>query len=465
MSNSIASMPEFIDSHAHLDFPEYADELDAVIERARLAGVSRILTVGTTLEGSISSLEIAKKFPFIYSTAGVHPHEAASVNESTLSKIRKLTTHEKVVAIGEVGLDYHYEHSPRDIQKKVFSSFIAMAKDCKLPLIIHTREAEADTMDIITSQKAGDAGGVIHCFSGSLDLAKRCIDMGFYISIPGIVTFNKATNVHDVVRNIPIDKMLIETDSPFLAPVPFRGKRNEPSYVVKVAEKVAELKGLSVEDVARITTLNAEKLFNIGDFIEKGEIAYQIRDSLYLNITNRCTNSCPFCAKNSDLTVKGHYLGIDSDPAATDVIDAIGDPTPYKEVVFCGFGEPLIRLDTVKEVASWLKEKGAKVRINTDGLANMVHKRNILPELEGIVDAVSVSLNADTAKLYEKVCRPPFDGAYEGVKKFIVEAKKYIPDVTASIVGLPNIDVKKCRNIVEGELGVRFRLRPYNEVG
>ncbi|MDT8317253.1 MAG: YchF/TatD family DNA exonuclease [bacterium] len=465
MSNSKSAMSEFIDSHAHLDFPEYADELDAVIERARQAGVSRILTVGTTLEGSISSLEIAKKHPFIYSTAGVHPHEAASVNEATLSGIRKLANHEKVVAIGEVGLDYHYEHSPRDIQKKVFCDFIAMAKDCKLPLIIHTREAEADTMNIITSQRAGDAGGVIHCFSGSLDMARRCTDIGFYISIPGIVTFNKATNVHDVVKNIPIDRMLIETDSPFLAPIPYRGKRNEPSYVVRVAEKVAELKGLSVEDVARVTTLNAEKLFNIGASIEKGEIAYRIRDSLYLNITNRCTNSCPFCAKNSDLTVKGHYLGIDSDPTAAEVIAAIGDPAPYKEVVFCGFGESLIRLDTVKEVASWLKGKGARVRINTDGLANMVHNRNILPQLAGIVDAISVSLNADTAELYEKVCRPPFNGAYEGVKSFIVEAKKHIPDVTASIVGLPNIDVEKCRNIVEGELGVRFRLRPYNEVG
>ncbi len=465
MSNSIPAMPEFIDSHAHLDFPEYADELDAVIERARTVGVSKMLTVGTTLEGSTSSLEIAKKYPFIYATAGVHPHEAASVDENTLAKIRKITEHTKVVAIGEVGLDYHYEHSPRDIQKKVFCDFIAMAKDCKLPLIIHTREAEADTMDILTAQKAGDAGGVIHCFSGSLDMAKRCVDLGFFISIPGIVTFNKATNVHDVVRNIPIDQMLIETDSPFLAPVPYRGKRNEPSYVVKVAEKVAELKRLTVEDVARITTLNAEKLFSIGAPIEKGKITYRIRDSLYLNITDHCTNSCPFCAKNSDLTVKGHYLGIDSDPTAAEVINAIGDPSPYKEVVFCGFGEPLIRLDTVKEVASWLKGKGAKVRINTDGLANIIHKRNILPELEGIVDALSVSLNADTSKLYEKVCRPPFDGAYEGVKKFIVEAKRYIPDVTASVVGLPNIDIEKCRNIVEKELGVRFRLRPYNEVG
>lgn len=465
MSNSISSTPEFIDSHAHLDFPEYADELDAVIERARTAGVSRMLTVGTTLEGSISSLEIAKKYPFIYSTAGVHPHEAASVDENSLAEIRKLTEHEKVVAVGEVGLDYHYEHSARDIQKKVFSDFIDMAKDCSLPLIIHSREAEADTMDILKAKRAEHAGGVIHCFSGSLEMAKRCTDMGFYISIPGIVTFNKATNVHDVVRNIPIDRMLIETDSPFLAPVPYRGKRNEPSYVVKVAEKVAELKGLTVEDVARITTLNAEKLFSIGKPIESGKIAYQIRDSLYLNITDHCTNSCPFCAKNSDLTVKGHYLGIDSEPTTTEVIEAIGDPSPYKEVVFCGFGEPLIRLDIVKEVASWLKGKGAKVRINTDGLANIIHKRNILPELKGIVDALSVSLNADTAELYEKVCRPPFDGAYEGVKKFIVEAKKYIPDVTASVVGLPNIDVEKCRNIVEGELGVKFRLRPYNEVG
>ncbi|MDH3975884.1 MAG: YchF/TatD family DNA exonuclease [Deltaproteobacteria bacterium] len=454
----------FIDSHAHLDFPDYGPDLDSVIERANAAGVARIITVGTSLAGSRSSLELARKYPFIYATAGVHPHEAGEVRKETCDGIKALLQNENVLAVGEVGLDYHYDHSSREVQREVFRRFIALSREAHLPLVIHTREAERDTLEILRSEKAGEEGGVIHCFSGTPEMAVDCIKLGFYISIPGIVTFRKATNIHEVVRKIPIEKMLIETDSPYLAPVPYRGKRNEPSYVVKVAEKIAELKGLSLEDVARITTMNTEKLFRIGN-LEKAKIAYRIRDSLYLNITSRCTNACPFCPKNRDFVVKGHYLELERDPDFAEIISAIDDPSPYEEVVFCGFGEPLLRLDVIKEVAAWLKEKGAKVRINTDGLANAVYKRNILPELDGLIDALSVSLNADTPELYDKICRPPFTGAYEAVKDFIKEAGKHIPHVTASVVGIPNLDIEKCRKIAEEELGAAFRLRPLNEVG
>lgn len=456
---------KLIDSHAHLDFPDYANELDEVIKRAQDSGVSKIISVGTTLDGSYSCLALAKKHPFIYSTAGIHPHDAKDVTDDCYKKIEALAREEKVIAIGEVGLDFHYEHSPRETQKEVFRQFIRLAKKTGLPLVVHTREAEEETLQILESEKASEVGGVIHCFSGSLDLAKKCLQMGFHISIPGIVTFKKASNVHEVVNMVPIEKMLIETDSPFLAPIPYRGKRNEPAYVKIVAEKVAELKGLSLEDVARITTLNTERLFAIGENKNETEIAYQIRDSLYLNITNRCTNSCPFCAKNKEYIVKGHYLELSKEPSASEIIEAIGNTSPYKEIVFCGFGEPMIRLDTIREVAAWLKERGAKTRINTDGLANMIHKRNVLPELEGLIDSISISLNAENAEIYNKVCRPPFDGAYEGVKAFILEAKKFIPDVTASVVGLPSVDIEKCRRIVEKELGVKFRLRPYDEIG
>ncbi len=454
-----------IDSHAHLDFPSFDEDRNEVIERALQEGVKQILCIGTTLEGSRSSLALAEKYPFIHATAGVHPHEASAVDESTYEAIRDLSKHRKIVAIGEVGLDYHYEHSPGDIQREVFRRFISIAKECSLPLVVHTREAEEDTLAILSENGASAVGGVIHCYSGSLEMARACIKMGFYISIPGIVTFKKGANIAEVVREIPIERMLIETDAPYLAPVPCRGRRNEPSYVRYVAEKVAEIKGLSFEDVARITTLNAEHLFGLAKAPAEAEITYTIRDSLYLNITNRCTNACPFCPKFKDYMVKGHYLELAAEPSVDEIIAAVGDPSGYKEIVFCGFGEPLIRLDIIKAVAGWLKGKGKSVRINTDGLANMIHKRNILPELEGLIDSISISLNADSAELYDKVCRPPFKGAYEGVKDFIKEAKKYIPDVTASVVGLPSVDVERCRKIAEEELGVTFRLRPYNEVG
>ncbi len=456
---------KLIDSHAHLNFPELKSDLENVLQRASEGGVEKIICVGTTVEDSKDALELADKYPFIFASSGVHPHEASSITNKTYRELKKLASHKKVVAVGEVGLDYHYKHSPIEKQKETFASFIDLAREVNLPLIVHTREAEEDTMEILRNRNASDAGGVIHCFSGSLEMAHKCMDMGFYISIPGIVTFKNAKNIHAVVKEIPIEKMLIETDSPYLAPVPFRGKTNEPAYVKHVAEKIAEIKNLSLEDVARITCLNSLSLFGLEGNAAAPEISYRIRDSLYLNITNRCTNSCTFCAKNVDYTVKGHYLKIPDEPTAEEIIDSIGDVHQYKEVVFCGYGEPLLRLDIIKEVGGWLKERGVNVRINTDGLANRVYKRNILPELSGIIDSISVSLNADSAERYNKICRPPFPDAYREVKKFLYEAKTYIPHVTASVVGLPNLDVEKCRKVAESELGVEFRLRTFNDVG
>jgi len=257
----------------------------------------------------------------------------------------------------------------------------------------------------------------------------------------------------------------VETDCPYLAPQSRRGKRNEPAFVRETAAMIAEIKGLSLDDVARITTLNAFSLFGVGDVDQTTKIAYTIRDSLYLNITNRCTNACIFCAKFKDFTVKGHHLRLDHEPTVDEVKRAIGDPTRYAEVVFCGYGEPLIRLDLVKEIAAWLKKQGIKVRINSDGQANLVHGRNILPELQGLVDAISVSLNAADVETYQHWCRSRFgsDG-YRAVLDFLREAPAYIPEVTATAVTLPGLDIEACRQVAK-ELGVTFREREYNEVG
>lgn len=194
------------------------------------------------------------------------------------------------------------------------------------------------------------------------------------------------------------------------------------------------------------------------------KIAYQIRDSLYLSITNRCTNSCVFCSKFENFVIKGHDLKLDQEPTATEVIQAIGDPTPYKEIVFCGYGEPLLRLELIKEVASWLKQQGAKVRINSDGQANLVQGRDILPELKGLIDSISISLNASSATEYQQLCQSPFDGelAYQGVKDFLQDAVDYIPKVTASAVAYPGIDMNACAAVAD-ELGVEFREREYKE--
>jgi TatD DNase family protein len=339
------------------------------------------------------------------------------------------------------------------------------ARELDLPVIIHDREAHEDTLQILSEEWSPDLGGVMHCFSGDAAMARKLIDMGFSISIAGPVTFPKAESLREVVRQVPIEHLLIETDAPYLAPQPFRGKRNEPAFVRHTAEMIAELKGLSFDDVARITGFNAMQLFGIGSMPERGQITYPIRNSLYLNLTNRCTSACTFCVRYSTDFVKGHNLRLREEPSSQDLIREIGDPRRYAEVVFCGYGEPLIRLDVVKEVAAEVKRKGGKVRIDTNGHANLIHKRNVLPELAGLVDAVSISLNAQNAELYQKVNQPQFGSdAYQAVKDFIFEAGKYIPEVTATVVSLPEVDLDACRKIAE-ELGARFRVREYNVVG
>jgi TatD DNase family protein len=452
----------FIDTHCHLEMDAFDPDREEVIRRAREAGIGTMITIGSDLKGNTGGLDLSKKYEFIYSSVGFHPHDAKDFTEEIFNKIKKWVTLPKVVAIGEIGLDYHYDNSPREVQREVFIKQLQLAKEAGLPVIIHSREAERDTLDII--RESGVNKGVFHCFSGDMDMAGKGMAMGFLISMAGPVTFRKAKRLKEIAAAIPDDYLLIETDAPYLTPEPLRGKRNEPSFLVHTAKAIAELRGVSPEDIARITTLNATRLFKIGQMLQKGEITYQIRDSLYLNITNRCTNKCSFCIRFHSDYVKGHNLRLSEEPGEREVRDAIGDPSRYKEVVFCGYGEPLLRLDLVRNVAAWIKEHGGRVRINTNGHGNLIHGRNILPELKGIVDSISISLDAHDEATYNRVCRPAFRNAFRGVIDFIGEAKKYIPNVQVTVVTLEGVDIEKCRKIAE-DLGVGFRIRKLDVVG
>ena len=460
----------FIDTHAHLDDDRFAEDLTSVMERAKAAGLAHIITVGCwNSENDLSSvMALAKENEHIYAAIGIHPHDASdAAGEEPFDLLKSLAKDPKVVAIGETGLDFHYDNSPRELQREVFARQIKLARELKLPLTVHSREADRDTMRILADEGADEVGGVMHCFSSNIRMAREAMEMEFYISFTGVITFRGARDLREVVRNVPIERILIETDCPYLAPVPHRGKRNEPAFVVDTAETIAGIKGLSLADVARITTINAQRLFGIGAKGErKAEITYPIRDSLYLNITNKCSNQCSFCAKFSSYMVKGHYLRLAEEPSADDVMKAIGpNPERYDEVVFCGFGEPLIRLDIVKEVGLKLKRMGCRIRIDTDGLANLVHKKNVLGELM-FVDTLSVSLNAPDSKTYQEIVKTPFgDDAYPAILYFIREAKKFVPKVVASVVGVPGLNIEACRKIAEDDLGVKLRVREYNVVG
>ncbi len=463
----------FIDTHAHLDDPKFENDRAQIIARAEEAGVKTIISVicWDKKRGFSHGLDAIKGHDFIYPALGIHPHEAKDVKDESPFKLIRDLTHKlsggagRVVAIGETGLDYHHAHSPAVFQKEVFARQIALARELNLPLIIHSREADKDTIEILKSEGAAEAGGGFHCFSGGNETAYQALKMGFYLSFTGVVTFPGAETLRETIKGVPVEKLLIETDCPYLAPVPERGKRNEPSFVVHTARAIAGIKGLSLEDVGRITTLNAEELFGL-KLKEEARIAYPIRNSLYLNITNRCTNHCTFCAKFKSYTVKGHYLRLGEEPTFSEVLSAIGpDPSKYDEIVFCGFGEPLIRLDLVKQVGMHLKRMGCRIRIDTDGLANLVHGKNVLPELM-FVDTVSVSLNAPDSETYQRLVKTPFmDKAYPAILFFIRDAKKYIQKVIASVVAVPGLDIEACRRVAEDDLGVAFRVREYNKVG
>lgn len=252
-----------IDSHAHLEMSDFRKDLTEVLQRAKESGVEYIFTVGTEPRDWKRALEIALSNSWIYTILGVHPHNAKEIDEKTYSVLKNLCEHEKVRAYGEIGLDFFRNHSPRDIQIQRFREQIALAKELKLPIVVHDREAHQETLEILRTEKGWENGGVIHCFSGDEEMAKACIDMGFYISIPGSITYKNAGPYLELVKKLPLDSLLIETDAPFLTPVPFRGKRNEPGYVRYTAQKIAEIKKVPFERVAEATTRNALKVFRL----------------------------------------------------------------------------------------------------------------------------------------------------------------------------------------------------------
>jgi TatD DNase family protein len=458
----VRRVAHLVDTHCHLDMKEFDPDREEVIARARDAGFEALITVGSDLAGTVRSMELSELYDFVFAAIGIHPHDSKDFTEEISSRLKEWSTGKKVVAIGETGLDYHYDHSPRELQRAVFRRHLELAGQKGLPVIIHSREAEKDTMEIL--KESGITSGVLHCFSGDRDMAEQAMSMGLFISLAGPVTFKKSLRLREIAGVIPDDYLLVETDAPYLAPEPFRGRRNEPSYMQNTVKLLAELRGVSYEDLARITTLNAKRLFKIGSVPQQAEIAYKIRDSLYLNITNRCTNTCSFCVKFRSDFVKGHRLRLLREPEDEEIKRGIGDPSEYREIVFCGYGEPLLRLDTVKNIARWVKDNNGRVRINTNGHANLIHKRDILPELKGIVDSISISLDAQDEETYNRLCKPAFKNAFSEVLRFTKRAAELIPHVQVSVVDLPGVDVDKCRRIA-AELGVHFRLRKYDVVG
>ena len=464
-----------IDSHAHLNSEDYNSDRDEVLKRATDAGVEAIIVPGTTVETSRQALALARQHENLYACVGIHPHDASTATPEALAQIEELSKNDGVVAIGEIGLDYHYDLSPRDAQRDAFRKQIGIAVRRKLPIVVHTRESVGEAIGMVEDAVRQNPGwkaeaanvharipalrGVFHCFPGGAEDVWRLLDLGFLVSYPGIVTF-KNSPVVETIRKIGFDHILLETDSPFLSPVPLRGKRNEPANVVLVARKIAEIFGADVDDVVRAARYNTKKLFGIKPF-DPPQIAYKLRNALYLNITLRCNADCVFCDRKGDAVVKGHNLRIEQEPSTEEVIGAIGDPLKYDEIVFCGYGEPTIRLDVVKKVAQWVKEKGGRVRLNTDGHGNVINHRDIVPELVGLVDSVSISLNSTDPEQYGTMMGIDGKRFHQEMVGFARECTKLLPQVTMTIVGMNEVDAEAAKEFVKKEIGAEFRIRPY----
>ncbi|MFH1336611.1 MAG: TatD family hydrolase [Candidatus Zixiibacteriota bacterium] len=453
-----------IDTHAHLDIKQFDQDRDKVIKNAFSSGVEKIINVGCDLKSSRESIRLADKYEQIYAAVGYHPHDAKDLTDHALKEIKALASHKKVVAIGEIGLDFYRNLSPPEDQIKAFENQIQLARELKLPLVVHVRDAWEKALAILKETEADQVGGVLHSFTGNLEQAHIAVDMGFYLSFNGMLNYPDSKTLK-VARKLPLDSILVETDSPYLSPLPQKDKRNQPAYLKYVIEKLAELfSPLSFQDVERITAVNACFLFGLIKTIPC-QVAYPIRDSLYLNITNRCSNSCVFCVRNYTDFVKGHNLRLNQEPTFSEVISAMDGLEKYREVVFCGYGEPTIRLDLLKEVARYLKSKNVQVRLNTNGQANLINRRNIVSELVGLIDVVSVSLNVDNSEKYDRLCKSKFgENAFGKVIDFVKECRKHQLKTIITVLDMPEVDLKRCEKIAR-ELGSDLRVRHYDVVG
>ncbi|MCK5706346.1 MAG: YchF/TatD family DNA exonuclease [Candidatus Aureabacteria bacterium] len=450
------------DSHCHLTLKDFHHDIDDVLKRASKKNI-RIIISGDTLESSKEVISLIKEkkhiFPHLYATSGYHPYYSDDFDPAVISQYRTLIKESSVVALGEIGLDYYRENSLPENQKKTFQAFLKLSIEEDIPIVIHLRDAEDDLINIL-DKNGYSHKGTIHCFSSeNPDFAKEFLKRGFMISFAGQVTFPKADSLREVVKEIPLNRLLIETDAPYLAPQARRGKRNEPSYIEYTAKKIAEIKDISVEDLGRITSLNTMRVYRINDdkaFMPK--ICYKIKNSLYINLTNKCSNDCDFCVKKKDNFIYGYNLKLKNEPDYEDIIRLSSDEEDFDEIVFCGLGEPTYRLDLLKKVAAYFKGMGKKVRLNTNGQGNIINKKNIIPELEGLIDEMSISLNAENKEKYQEICKSVYGiESYSDILDFVEKSSKSI-SVTLTVVKIPEVNIEKCRKISQN-LGVSFRVR------
>jgi len=457
-----------IDTHANLDDELFAADLPEVLARARAAGVGEILAVGIDVPSAEAALAIAEAHPGIRVILGISPHSAKTFSPETLARIEELAGKDKVVGIGEIGLDFRPHLAPEEMQRKAFRAQLALADRRGLPVSLHVRIDDHEAVLAELREEAARRGapvqGLVHCVTASAEVAERYGELGLALAFGGIATFPKAEAAREALAAVPDKRLLFETDCPYLAPQARRGKRCEPADIREVIELAAGLRGVSFADVARVTTANARRIFRLAHpGAPERVLVYPIREKLYVNLTNACTNRCRFCDRDEEWYVKGHVLRYDGpEPEASEFIPAIEAALgERKELVICGFGEPTIELAKLLGIARWAKERGLRVRVNTNGTGSLYHGRDIVPELVGAVDVLSVSLNTADPRQYREVCRPTLgkgDEAYAAVRDFIRRSAAAGIETSCTAVSFPEFDLAAVEKLAR-ELGADFRER------
>jgi TatD DNase family protein len=452
-----------IDSHVHLDMDQFRDDRDEVVARARAAGVGEMLNVGYDPSSLGRTIAITERYPEVFGALGIHPHHAVDWGEDLEKKLKETLLRKKILAVGEMGLDYYRDLSPRDKQRDVFRRQVGIALYFKKPIIVHCREAFPDVMQILREEGAAEVGGVFHAFPGGAAEALEVLDLGFLIGIGGPLTY-KSSRLPEAASRLPSSAFILETDCPYLPPEPYRGKRNEPAHVSLVRDKLAALRGVDPIDVERAAEVNYRRLLH-GERIAPA-IAYTLKANIYVNVTRACTNDCAFCLRyRRDNFLYGYNLNLANDPSVEEMVGAVeklAGPRPGREIVFCGYGEPTCRETELLEAARSLRGLGLPMRLDTNGQGNMINRRDIVPELAEVFDGVSISLNAHDAGSYVRLCRPDAgEKAFAAVLDFTRRAAASRMECTVTVLDYPEVDVEACRKLAASIPKAKFRVRRY----
>lgn len=461
-------MTGWLDTHLHLEDEAFDPDREAVLERALASGVGTLINAGSTPRDNRAAGELCRTIPRLFRTVGFHPHEFPGLPGEEWRSLPAELSAEKVVGVGETGLDYHlfkdFPPPDRKAQEEGFRRQLRLARIFELPLVLHVREAFSDALRILGEEGPFPNGGVMHCYAGGAEYLDAVLGLGLHLGVGGTATYPKAAAVHAAVREAPLERLILETDAPYLPPQPHRGKRNEPAWLVQAGEAAARIRGISTEALAAQTTENALRLFKLREG-NPGVMVYDLSGHLYVNLTNRCSADCVFCPRRVNRRVQQYELTLQREPLAAELITAIGNPARYAEIVFCGFGEPTLRLPTLLSVARAVKAQGGRVRVNTNGMADLLYGEDILPQCRGLVDEWSVSLNsADRDQHHRLVRSAAGPGAHDAVIDFIRRAVRQGFMTVVTCVELPEVDARAVADVARA-LGARFRGRLPQRLG